>query len=852
MRKRKTKISQKVTRLLLITVCFTVLLTGGISVWNLVRMKQISLESSKELGQTAAEDAENALEKQAGEQLRDTAQQKAAYINEKFSTVESYVNGIAALAETIYEQPQDYPDRKVAYPKNGSHELAAQLLFSADREKQGLEPSAEILKLGNIQDVLVQYNAQNDMVSSTYLATESGWVLQADYIAFSKYEKGSNLPASYEAKKRQWYQNALSQERGEVTYSDIIQDAHGGGACIVCAQPVYYENKIVAVVGVGSYLETVNNTVLKTTIGKNGYAFLINQKGQVVVSPKKEGETAVSIEKRGDLRDSKNLEFGKIAADMVAGNTGFARLILDGQEVYMAYAPLTGLSWSFCTVMPVEDVIAPARESQQRILDLTDQVTEKQNTAIQHMFLSLFLIMSGAFLIVGLLGTSFSRKITSPLGILTEDVARLSGGNLDVQIKIATGDEVEDLANAFNQMTRQLKEYIENLAAVTAEKERIRTELKVASKLQADMLPDASKILAGQKEFCLHAFMTPAKEVGGDFYDFFLLDQNHLALVVADVSGKGVPAALFMVVSRTVIRSSLSVDKSLEQTVEEINYILCRDNHDGMFVTAWLGILDLVGGELTYVNAGHCHPLIKRKGSYQYLTDLGGMMLAGFDDSKYREGKIQLQPGDMLYQYSDGVTEAHSEANALYEEENLQKLINEKKEGSPKEVIETVWQDLERFRGRKEQFDDITMLAICFWGRKEKQANVFESHFPALEKLPLLTAQIEKSLQGKASSQKMSDVLSAVDEIYANICNYSQASWVECSWSEKESILTLLFEDDGVAYDPLKQPDPNIHMDLEEREIGGLGIYLVKKQMDEVKYEYREGKNCLKIIASLG
>lgn len=854
--KRKRRIGQKVIRLLLTAVCCAVLLTGSVSIWSLLTMKKLSAESSDDLGKTAAEDAEAALEQLAGEHLESLAQEKAMFLNEKFTAMEAYVRGIAALAEAIYDNPQDYPDRDIAYPRKGSQELAAQLLYSSRLKEPSVEQLDELLKLANVQDLLVQYNAQNDMVSSAYLATVSGWMLQADYIAYSKFENGGETPDYYEADTRQWFQYALSAEVGEIVYSDIIRDVHGGGDCIVCAQPVYHNGKIVAVAGIGSYLETVNHAVLNTTIGESGYAFLVNQYGQVIVSPKKQGETSVYAEETSDLRNSSNIYLKEIAKEMVSGASGLKKLVLDNQEVYLAYAPLPGLKWSFGVVMPVEEAIAPARKSQQTILTLTDQAAQKQSAAIQRMLLTFLVIIPAAFLAVSLFGTAFSRKISNPICRLTKDVAKLSSGDLDYKIELNTGDEVEDLGNAFNQMTAQLKEYIHNLASLTAEKERIHTELQVASRLQADMLPAPADILKGQDRFHLHALMTPAKEVGGDFYDFFLLDKDHLVLVTADVSGKGVPAALFMVVSRTIIRSSLSGHKSLTQAVYEINNALCRDNHDGMFVTAWLAVLTLSTGELVYVNAGHCHPLLGRDGEYIYLRELGGMMLAGLPESNYQETKIKLQQGDILYQYSDGVTEAHNESMELYGEERLQMLLNQNwknhSDSDPRQLIDTVWKDLEEYRGSAEQFDDITMLAVCYQGEQIKKKNDEErltlSYTPEIDKLPELSEHIELSLRNKISYGDITSILIAADEVYSNICKYGQAKRVECICEKKGNVVILRFEDDGKAYNPLDKKDPDVKAGLEERNIGGLGIYLVKQQMDEVKYKYRNGKNCLTLI----
>ncbi len=456
---KRKKIGRKVNGLLLAMVSLSIFLTGGISIYSLYTMKKISVDSSRMLGQTAADDAEQALEEMAEEKLRDVAVEKAAYIEEKFRAVEAYVLGIAELAGQIYDHPERYPDRMVDLPVPDSKSLAVQLLWSkrlsvstpeeqaalpktveagdaantefsgGEEEESGGKSSrtkgeetdlernkstegtpeqgfgewermlgvltcasegekGELRKLGNIQNLLEQYNSHNDMVSSTYLATESGWMIQADYISFSKYEEEPEtaedgktlLPMLYEADEREWYVLAKEEPAGQVIYTDVIKDVHRGEDCIVCASPVYHNGKIVAVAGVGSYLETVNNAVLDTIIGQEGYAFLVNRKGQVMVSGKRQGETAACAEQNLDLRQSANQELAEAAKRMVAGHSGYLQLTVDGQEVCMAYAPLSRLGWSFVTVIGVAEVIAPARQSQDTILSLTDYAAQEEAT----------------------------------------------------------------------------------------------------------------------------------------------------------------------------------------------------------------------------------------------------------------------------------------------------------------------------------------------------------------------------------------------------------------------------------------------------------------------------------------
>lgn len=846
--KRNYSISHKITFLLLAMASASLLLTGTISAWSLYSMKTISVENNRELGETAASDVETALENMAGQQLYTIAEEKAVYIEEKFNAVAAYARGIAAQAQSIYENPRKYPNRAVPLPVKGSRELAPQLLWSERLMQPTAEQKQEILKLGNLQDLLVQYNANNDMVSSTYLATESGWMIQADYIADSKYAGGYGQPDFYEAAGRQWYQRALEAEKGQIVYSDVIRDVHEGGNCMVCAAPVVVRDKVVAVAGVGSYLDTVNEAVLNTSIGESGYAFLIGRKGQVVVSPKAEGETAAYAEAILDLRFEENIELAEIVADVLLGGSGLKKITLDGRQVYLAYAPLKSLGWGFLTVVDVEEVIAPAVARQQQILALSEAVAQKQNAAIKNTFLLFAMILTLTAVTISLSGMALGSRITAPIRRLTKDVAKLDGGNLDYRIHLKTGDEIEELGNAFNHMTAQIQSYVDNLAFMTAEKERIRTELKLAARLQLDMLPEGDNAFPDRKEFTLYASMTPAKEVGGDFYDFFLTDKNHLALIVADVSGKGVPAALFMVVAKTLLRSHITTPEHLAEAVEETNELLCANNKNGMFVTVWVGILNLCDGTLTYVNAGHCRPLVCRgKGEYHYLTERGGFVLAGMEGMHYTQNAIHLLPGDMLFQCSDGVTEANDEQGGLYGEARLEALLNANQEKAPAELTAAVWEDIERFQGAAEQFDDITMLALCYNG----DIRTIETANPKLEHLPQVMDFVETHLKNCGfSPRNTARILVAVDEIYSNICRYSQATESEVSCSVAGGRAKITFTDNGIPYNPLAKPDPDTTAEVGERPIGGLGIYMVKKTMDIVTYEYEyvEKKNKLCIM----
>lgn len=445
-----------------------------------------------------------------------------------------------------------------------------------------------------------------------------------------------------------------------------------------------------------------------------------------------------------------------------------------------------------------------------------------------------------------LFGNVFARRLTAPIVQLTNDVSRIGAGNLDYRIQIHTGDEVEALGNAFNHMTEKMREYIRNLAEATAERERIHAEIGLAARIQADMLPKVDEPFKSRTELRLLAGMTPAKGVGGDFYDFFFLDDMHLAMVMADVSGKGMAAALFMVKARTVLRSRITTDRPLAQIAETVNNILCENNENGMFVTAWIGILTLPTGRLRCVNAGHCYPLIRHgDGTAEYLEHIDGMVLAGMEDIPYTQQEYHLRQGDAVLLYTDGVTEDANESGELYGEQRLKACV-ENSVQDLEGMLDDIKRELKEYQGSAPQADDITMLAVQ-WDGYRYDRYVFS---PQEMKIADIVDFAENSLNGAGIAFEDSVVIQvAVDEIASNICYYSgagSASLGICvSDRENRREVILYFADDGVPYNPLEQANPDVDKDLRERKAGGLGIFMVKEQMDSVFYEYSEGQNQL-------
>lgn len=337
----------------------------------------------------------------------------------------------------------------------------------------------------------------------------------------------------------------------------------------------------------------------------------------------------------------------------------------------------------------------------------------------------LLFALAGTTLLLIVIGVKvISKTVVNPINLLAKSTSgfvenRKENGAGTVQdLNIRSNDEIGRLAGAVVKMERDINEYIDNIAKVTAEKERIGAELNVATQIQASMMPNIFPHFADQPAFEIAAFMQPAKEVGGDFYDFFLVDENHLAIVMADVSGKGVPAALFMVIGKTLIKDHTQPGRDLGEVFSEVNNILCESNSENLFITAFVGVLDLTTGEFPYVNAGHELPFICHEGSFEAHRIEPGFVLAGLEDMRYQAGCFMLAEGDKLFQYTDGVTEATNAGNHLYGMQRLYDILNRNSDGSPEEILRAVKKDIDEFVGDAPQFDDITMLCLTFKKKK--------------------------------------------------------------------------------------------------------------------------------------
>ncbi len=433
------------------------------------------------------------------------------------------------------------------------------------------------------------------------------------------------------------------------------------------------------------------------------------------------------------------------------------------------------------------------------------------------------------------------KIIIDNLRKINKGLSQITNGNLNVTVDVRSNEEFASLSDDINQTVGTLKRYIKEAAA------RIDKELEFAKQIQYSSLPTA---FPKSNSFRLYAEMITAKEVGGDFYDFYMLNDSTVAFLVADVSGKGIPAAMFMMRAKTVIRDLAERGLEPDEIFTIANDKLCENNDAGMFVTAWLGILDTKTGLMKFANAGHNPPLFRRGGEkFEYMKTRSGMLLAGMEGIKYRKNELQLIPGDKLYLYTDGVTEATDNNTELYGEQRLIDFVNSLENTEPESLCDLIKKDVDGFVGTAPQFDDITMLAMDFDAILGDESI---SVVPGASSREAVAAFADSLASKLEIVPKIATKINIVfDEVYANIVNYSESTLATVNYVIEGGKLRLSFTDNGIPYNPLEAKTPDVTLSAEEREIGGLGIFMVRKMTESMEYEYADGKNKLTLVISL-
>ncbi len=508
--------------------------------------------------------------------------------------------------------------------------------------------------------------------------------------------KSVNLDdSSYLYLYQDWYQ--IPKYLNKPVWSEPYYDEGGGNILMTTYSVPFFKtvngkNTLWGIITVDVSLDWLDSLVSSIKIFDNGFAFVVSRTGNIITHP---NEKFIMNESIFSLAEEYHLpNFRKMGRNMIKGKSGFEKLrgIMFNGDSRIFYTPLNSNNWSLAVIFPDSELYA----------DLNN--------------LSLMILIIGTIGMIIILITvaAVSKKLTRPLSSFAVAALEIGSGKFNVSLpEINSSDEIGDLHHSFKQMQVQLNNYIENLKETTAAKEKMESELRIAHQIQMDMIPKIFPTFPERDDIDLHAFLEPAREVGGDLFDFFFIDDKKLAVVIGDVAGKGVPASLFMAVTRTLIRSKMVKGVAPSDVIDQINKDLIQDNDSRLFVTLLLGIIDLKERTLEYTNAGHNPPyIVTKEGKINQLKDRHGMALGLFDLKPYTSSRFVLSEGDKFILYTDGVNEAMDLNDNEYNYERLEKCLLQIKNMSAKESTALIKEDIKNFTKGAEQSDDITFMVV--------------------------------------------------------------------------------------------------------------------------------------------
>jgi sigma-B regulation protein RsbU (phosphoserine phosphatase) len=845
------------TRILIQTLSASIALTlvlGTVFFISVEGIRETVLSNSDDLGDSAAGIGAKALEVQLTGKIDRIAQDVALILDERLLKIENHTRTVADITGSFYTNRQGWSPKSLPRVRVGDIPPPEPYLYIVP----GVDYSrirAEVELAGNISEMLRQITVVDRGIATSTIGGESGYVIAMDVNPWPS--------AEFDPRTFGWYRGAMAANG--LYWTDVYEDQRGRGPAVACAVPFYEQSagrRILRGVARSTVMLSDFSRVIDLAgLGRTGQLFILDRGGTKIYAS---DGAEITLDEDGNIKgenfpESSDSHLRSLGLSMTLGATGMTELEMDGLPVYVAYAPIQTLGWSLGVAVSAREVSASTMLIENQIW----RATEHTQAYIDRYILILAGIIA-ALLLLTLLGVAFfsvqfTHAITGPILALNDRVHEIAGGNLEREVVIKTGDELEQLAVSFNMMTSQLRRHIEEIARVTAERQRFNTELDIATQIQVGMLSQNFPPFPGRKnEFDLYAQMHPAREVGGDFYDFFFIDDDHFALVIADVSGKGIPAALFMATTKTIIKNRLQSGEDPALVLEIVNRQLCDNNITYMFVTVWLCILEVTSGRLVYVNAGHNPPLLKQgTGGFSFLVSPPDLPLAAMDDTIYYCRELRLNHGDTLFLYTDGIVEAADAAGEFYGKERFNVFLDTHAAMTLREMLPCLRADIAAFCGEVEQSDDITMLAIRISGTAASSGKsiTLKADIACLDEL---NAFIGKELDnGGCPAPVRGQIELAVEEVFVNIAHYAYQDTggevtVDCCVKPVQGNMTMTFafHDSGRAFNPLEYPPPDITLPLEERQPGGLGLLIVRKTMDTIQYRREKGMNCLEFSKS--
>lgn len=709
-------IQKKYFRLIVVMIVMIMAVFVFTKILQSIQVSTIVESTSEKQKEVITSFSENVMETMIARRLSNTVEMEAQSVTRQFDEFASAVRSLGKYTETLFRTPQNFVKRSVPLPdasKDGQGTM--QLLSEEGVDISSPEIREKIEQLGALTDFMLSVYDYS-VLDSLYVAIPEGVMILIDDHPSSKYtEDGKEI--SVPIHECEWYTGAV--ESKDLYFTGLIRDVFTDSPMVTCSLPVYQNGELVAVVGADLFADGVEETIQESH--EMGDTILIlDANGKLIFSPLNGEELGLEKEEEEmDLREYKDPEVASFVKGAYEGAEDVVMVEFGGEKYYMVGKPVGLVGWAVIHAVKKELLNEPTVMTKDQIDELMSQAVFSVNKQIVRDVILIVGVLVLLLFVALMYAKKISALIVNPLETMTKRLSSIRGEDLlfEMEDTYRTGDEIEVLAESFADMSGRTVQYVEQVKTVTAEKERIGAELSLAASIQASQLPSRFPAFPDRKEFYLYASMEPAKEVGGDFYDFYLVDDDHLALIIADVSGKGVPAALFMMVSRGLIKSSLKNGNSPGEALKIANDQLNESNEASLFVTVWAAVIEISTGKGIAVNAGHEHPALRKgNGGFQLVEYDHDPAVAILEGMTFEEHAFTIEPGDCLFVYTDGVAEAQNRERELFGTDRMLEALNKDPGAEPEELIGNVAKGIESFVKDAEQFDDITMLCFRYDG----------------------------------------------------------------------------------------------------------------------------------------
>lgn len=681
-----------------------------VSLHGMNSLKTHTVGTSIGFGKDAVDISKDALEKMARHALLMATVDQTELAKAEFDRIEASVNTIAGFIEAGWGAKDRDVEERIHDAQNPPKDPRLNSLISFAPKADRKAADADIKRTADLDSLAGPMMANDSHMEGVQLGMASG--------LFRRLPWTGDLPPDYDPRDRSWYKEAVA--KGALMWSSPYVSAIVKEPRMNCAKPLHVDGKLIGVVGVIVPLKSISERIIGAKMHeKGGQALLINKTMQVIARKGLERDPmGEPVKEFFSVDGGEGGTLANMKRDLANGQAGIVRAGYKGQDSFIGYAPIANTQWAVVMALPYDIVVSPIKPTEMAIAAQSASAIQKMASIFSMTLVQLLAVFAILVLAVVFVGQRVADKVVAPILTLNAGTKLLGGGNLDHRLVVRTGNEIEELADAFNKMAQDLKIYVSNLKETTAAKERIESELQIAHKIQTSILPRIFPPFPDRKEIDLHASMVPAREVGGDFFDFFMIDDNRLCLVIGDVSDKGIPAAIFMAVTKTLIKTeALQPGHTAADVLSRVNNQLCQENEMLMFVTVFCVIVDVRTGECEFANAGHNPPVICRCGTKAAFMNPGkGVALAVMEDAPFNLGRDKIRPGDVLFIYTDGINEAMNTAHEQFSYDRLLSGVESNKAGGMKDLIDRMAELVKTFAGEAPQSDDVTMVALRFFG----------------------------------------------------------------------------------------------------------------------------------------